>query len=209
VDLPPGGRQIDAAELDGLWEAWTPLQVAERLAVITAPWCVAAGWALDLYLGGTSRDHADIEIAVPRLLFGEIAAAFSGFEWDVAGHGRVWSCAQAKDHPELHQTWCRNPRTGCYCLDVFREPHDGNRWICRRDPTITMSYDEVIQSTTSGIPYLIPEVVLLFKARRPRDKDEDDFRRVAPHLTAQGQTRLAEWLHRLYPDHPWLSALNG
>jgi hypothetical protein len=155
------------------------------------------------------RQHDDIEIAVPRTLFGEIAVALSGFEWDVAGYGRVWSCTQAKDHPELHQIWCRDPRTGRYRMDVFREPHDGNRWICRRDPPITMPYDEVIRSSESGIPYLIPEVVLLFKARHPRDKDEDDFRRVAPHLAPKDRTRLAEWLHRLYPEHGWLSALNG
>jgi hypothetical protein len=209
MDLPPGGRQIDAADLDLLWVPWTPLDVAERLAGVSAPWCVAAGWALDLHLGETPRDHDDIEIAVPRTLFGEVATALPGFEWDVAGSGKVWPYAEAGDHPDLHQTWCRDPRTGHYCLDVFREPHDGNRWICRRDPTITMPYDELIRSTHAGIPYLIPEVVLLFKARRPRDKDDDDFRRVAPHLTTKGRARLAEWLRRLYPDHSWLSALNG
>jgi hypothetical protein len=116
---------------------------------------VVAGWGLDLYLDGfgeSARQHDDIEIAVPRKLFGDITAALSGFEWDVAGCGRIWSGTQAKDHPDLHKIWCRDPRTGRYCLDVFREPHDGNRWICRRDPTITMPYDDVIQTTKSVSP---------------------------------------------------------
>ncbi len=209
MDLPAGGRQIDAAELDRLWRPWTPVQVTQRLAGVTAPWCVVAGWALDLYLGGTPRDHGDIEIAVPRKAFQEIAAELPGVEWDVAGRGMVWPYAQAGDHPDLHQTWCREPRTGRYRLDVFREPHDGNLWICRRDPSITMPYDELIRSTRSGIPYLIPEVVLLFKARFPRAKDDDDFRRVAPRLTDDSRKRLAAWLQRLYPDHPWASVLRG
>jgi hypothetical protein len=163
------------------------------------------GWALDLYLGATPRHHDDIEIAVPRKAFGGISAALPGVEWDVAGSGGVWSYAEAGDHPDLHLTRCREPRTRRYRLDVFREPHDGNRWICRRDPSITMPYDDVIQTTQSGIPYLIPEVVLLFKARGTRGNDHNDFDRVAPHLTNRGRTRLAEWLQRLYPDHPWLS----
>ena len=209
MDLPAGGRRIDRTVLDRLWQPWTPSEVTQRLAAVTAPWCVVAGWALDLYLGGTPRDHDDIEIALPRKAFREIVTALPGFEWDVAGGGKVWSYAEAGDHPGLHQTWCREPKTGRYRLDVFREPHDGNRWICRRDPSITMPYDELIGTTQSGIPYLIPEVVLLFKARHAREKDHDDFRRAAPHLTTASRTRLAEWLQRLYPDHPWTPALRG
>jgi len=36
----------------------------------------------------------------------------------------------------LHQTWVREPGTNVYRLDIFREPHSGDTWICRRDATI-------------------------------------------------------------------------
>ncbi|MEE6165916.1 MULTISPECIES: nucleotidyltransferase domain-containing protein [unclassified Mycolicibacterium] len=206
--LPPGGRTTSAEELDRLWEAWTPGEVAERLAHVQAPWCVAGGWAIDLYLGGTPRLHADIEIAVPRQGFPEIADALPGFEWDVAGAGRLWPYADAGEHPDLHQTWCRDPASGRYHLDVFREPHDGNRWMCRRDPSITLPYGDVI-GYRDGVPYLIPEVALLFKARRTDPKDQNDFERVAPRLTDDSRARLAGWITRLYPDHTWLRHLAG
>jgi hypothetical protein len=37
-------------------------------------------------------------------------------------------------------------------VDVFREPYSGDRWVCRRNPSITMSYDELILLASSGIP---------------------------------------------------------
>ncbi|WP_221639313.1 nucleotidyltransferase domain-containing protein [Nocardia bhagyanarayanae] len=81
------GRPLSAEEAAGLWAAWTPAEVAERMAGVSAPWYVAAGWALDLFTGGDAREHSDLEIGIPRERFDEVAAAFPGFEWDVVpGH---------------------------------------------------------------------------------------------------------------------------
>ncbi|WP_227980938.1 hypothetical protein [Nocardia spumae] len=55
----------------------------------------------------------------------------------------------------------RDPATGRYHLDVFREPHDGDQWICRRDSGITLPYTELIRTSPAGIPYAIPEAALL------------------------------------------------
>jgi hypothetical protein len=35
---------------DANWRAWRPEEAAERLEGLDAPWCVAAGWAIDLTL---------------------------------------------------------------------------------------------------------------------------------------------------------------
>jgi hypothetical protein len=75
------GHQLSEEERDRLWAAWTPAEVAERLWCVTAPWYVAAGWALDLFIGGIGREHDDLEIAVPRGRFGEIVAAFPSRAW--------------------------------------------------------------------------------------------------------------------------------
>lgn len=97
---------------------------------------------------------------------------------------------------------------GRYRLDVFREPHLGDQWVCRRDTSITMPYDELILHTADGIPYTIPEVVLLFKAKAARNKDEADFRHVLPALDSSRRDRLSEWLSRVHPGRPWLKALS-
>ncbi|MET8122445.1 hypothetical protein [Micromonospora sp. NPDC005189] len=106
------------------------------------------------------------------------------------------------------QTWLRDPATGRYLLDVFREPHDGDMWICRRDETIRLPYAEIIRHTVDRIPYLIPELVLLFKAKHVRPKDQADFDGVLPLLTRTQRETLSRLLTRIHPGHTWLAALS-
>lgn len=200
------GRRLSVEECDRLWQAWTPAEAAERLSSIRPRWYVAAGWALDLFVGGLGREHHDLEIGVPRERFGEIIEAFPGFDWDVVGDGCMWPFPEEAENQ--HQTWLRDPATGRYRLDVFREPHMGDRWVCRRNASITMPYDELILRTVEGIPYLIPEVALLFKAKAQREKDEADFRRVLPAMDRARRSRLTAWLALAHPGHPWLETLS-
>ncbi|MCC3313986.1 hypothetical protein [Nocardia africana] len=200
------GRPLSVEECDRLWEAWTPGQVAERLSGAPSCWHVAAGWALDLFVGGLGRAHSDLEIGIPRERFAEIVDAFPGYEWDVVGDGHAWPFPEEADNH--HQTWLREPATGLYRLDVFREPHRGDRWVCRRDTAITLPHDELILRTTDGIPYVIPEVVLLFKAKARRAKDEADFVRALPAMDRSRRARLSGWLSRVHPGHAWLETLS-
>lgn len=80
--------------------------------------------------GDAAREHDDLEIAVPAIRFGEIVAAFPGFEWHIVGDGQVWPFPeQLANH---YQTWLREPATGRYRVDVFREPHVGDRRMGRQ-----------------------------------------------------------------------------
>ena len=141
-----------------------------------------AGWALDLFHGRQTREHEDIEIGIPRAGFAEIRAALRDYEFDVPDDGRVWPLDSAA-FDESHQTRVREPGTGIYRLDVFREPHDRPVWICRRDEAIRLPIAQIVLRTADGIPYLTPEIVLLFKSKATRDKDEADFARALPHLS--------------------------
>jgi hypothetical protein len=162
-----GGLSI--AEINELWEACTPREVAQRMST----WYVAAGWSLELFVGDAAREHNDLEIAVPADRFGEVMAAFPGFGWDVVGDGQIWPYPdQSANH---HQTWLREPATRQYRIDVFREPHVDGLWVCRRDASITLPYGDLILRTSEGIPYATPEVALLLKAMHVREKYEADF----------------------------------
>jgi hypothetical protein len=106
--LPSGGVMLDADELDARWaDAWRPENVAERLARVRTPWCIAAGWALDLFRGGQG---------------------------------------------------------------------------------LRLSYDVITERTAEGIPYLVTELVLLFKAKTARPKDQADFYGAMPLLGRPGGT---------------------
>lgn len=138
--LPSGGIELSPDEIEALdsrWSScWTPSEVAQRLAGIGTPWYVAAGWALDLFRGRQTRVHGDIEVAIPAARFPEVRCRFPGYVFDAVGSGRIWEDATPEALAAVHQTWLRDPATGDYLLDVFREPHDGDTWICRRDERI-------------------------------------------------------------------------
>ncbi|MBF9073687.1 nucleotidyltransferase domain-containing protein [Streptacidiphilus fuscans] len=210
--LPPGGAELSPAELDSVvvhWaaSAWTPSEIAQRLVGVATPWCVAAGWALDLFRGEQTRPHGDLEIAVPAADFPEIRDRFPGYAFDAVSSGRIWRDAAPDVLAATHQTWLRDPETEAYRVDVFREPHDGTTWISRHDPTIRLPYREIIRHTPDGIPYLTPELVLLFKAKHARPKDCVDFESTVPFLTERQQAWLAELLAHTYPGHQWLDGL--
>lgn len=200
------GRELSAAQIRRMWSPWTPAEVAQRLAHVAAPWCITAGWALNLFTEKAGREHDDIEIAVPAARFAEIMDALPGFAWDVVGDGRIWPFPD--ESAAQFQTWLRDPTTGLYHLDVFREPSLAGRWVCRRDPTITLPYDELILRSADGIPYVIPEVALLFKAKHLRDKDHADFHTVLPAMDLTRRTRLYRWLSQVHPGHPWITTLS-
>ena len=177
------------AELDeNRWDAWRPEEVARRLAGVKAPWCVVAGWGIDLFLGGQRREHDDLEIAIPAWALDELVAALAGFEvYVVKAPGRGTFTPVAEVSPEgladTQQTWVRDPSSGDWKLDLFRDPSDGETWVCRREERIRLPYDEVVAWTDDGIPYGRPEIVLLFKAKHvEREEGQADFDAALPHL---------------------------
>jgi len=201
--IPAGGESI---EPDPRWDAWHPRGIADRLAGVEAPWAVAAGWALDLFRGETTRVHEDLEIAVPVGRFEEVCEALPDLTFEVVGSGRRWPLSSPA-FDVMVQTWGREPVTGIYRIDVFREPHEGNTWLCRRDERIRRPYHEVIEHTPDGIPYLSPEIVLLFKAKHDRRKDRADFDGTLPLLSGGRRAWLADGLAMVHPGHPWLERL--
>ncbi|HEU0304713.1 MAG TPA: hypothetical protein VFR32_09035 [Gaiellaceae bacterium] len=174
------------------WDAWSPEEVAQRLARVEAPWYVAAGWALDLFLGGQRREHEDLEIAVPRSRLDVFTSELDGYELHTIS---------------AHQTWVRERGSGKWRLDIFSEPSEGDLWICRRDERIRLPYAEVVERTADGIPYGRPEIILLFKAKRTRPKDEEDFAAVLPRLDSDRRRWLAGALTLAHPGHRWLPLL--
>jgi hypothetical protein len=108
----------------------------------------------------------------------------------------------------MQQTWVREPATGVYRLDIFREPQRGGAWVCRRDETIRLPYERIIRRTADGIPYLVSEIVLLFKARHSAEpKNQADFAGARPLLDAAAAGWLRWALARVHPGHAWLGAL--
>jgi hypothetical protein len=190
------------------WQPWHPKVVAERLTGVDVPWYVAAGWSIDLFRGGPTREHEDLEIAVPANRFDVVAERFADCDFYVPSAGRVDPVSDDLMHdPERHQTWALDRAEQVWRLDVFREPYDGDTWVCRRDERIRRPYPEIIRRTPDGVPYATPEIALLFKAKHTRAKDQHDFDGALPLLDADQRAWLDDALAMVHPGHPWRSAL--
>jgi hypothetical protein len=191
------------------WEAWHPRQMADRLGDLPIPWCVAAGWAVDLFRGSQTREHDDLEIAVPADCFALLPPLFPELQfWVPVGEGVLAPLTEATLAGDSHQTWAWDPAAARWRFDIFREPHDGDTWICRRDEKrIRRPYAEVIHRTSEGIPFLAIEAVLLFKAKHHRPKDEADFTGTLPFLSRAERGWLDATLGLVHPGHPWRTRL--
>jgi hypothetical protein len=195
---------------DAEWDPWHPREAAAALAAVDVPWRVSAGWAIDLFVGRERREHEDLELAIPADRFDEVAAALPGLDFHVVRQGFAAPVAQARAlMDDVHQTWGLDRPANVWRVDLFREPFDGDLWVCRRDESIRLPYDEVIEHTADGIPYERPEIVLLFKAKHSRPKDEADLAAVLPLLTSERRALLAGWMEQVHPGHFWLPDLAG
>lgn len=193
------------------WDAWRPEQAHRALAGVEAPWYVAAGWSIDLFLGGQRREHEDLEIAVPSARFGEFVAALDALELHPIVDHRAVPLAEVGDEAlaESHQTWALDRAAGVWRFDLFREPSEGETWIARRDESIRMPYSELIERTPGGIPYSRPEATLLFKAKHTREKDDADLAAVLPRLGPEQRRWLAAALELVHPGHRWIDELRS
>lgn len=201
---------MDIAHDAAPWEAWTPREIAERLERVAAPWAVAAGWALELFVGVGWREHEDLEIVVPPSRFEEVRTALGELEfWVPVGDGRLRPLADVSElGSSSQQTWALDLSAGAWRVDVIREPSAGDTWIYRRDGAIRMPYAQLIEHTADGIPFVRPEVALLFKAKHTRGKDDVDFDAVVPRLDSARRAWLRAALHRVHPGHGWLGRLS-
>ncbi|HVA78618.1 MAG TPA: hypothetical protein VNF27_12015 [Candidatus Binataceae bacterium] len=205
------------------------LEVAATLARLRIPWFVAGGWAIDLHLGRATRAHADIDTLILR----DDQAALRGsndFELRKVvphpeglmnrGTTERWPAGARLTLP-VHQLNAYRPgdpvlaeidaahldATHRWWFQIMLAESDGRDWIYRRDPAVRRPLESIGFHPLWGLPYLAPEIVLLFKAKLVQDKDREDFRNALPHMSIDARRWLRDALARCHPGHEWLRAL--
>ena len=185
--------------------SWEPLGVGKVVELFnSAPfrWWISGGRALDLHLGRSWRRHEDTDVGIARHDLDSVHALLSGWDCHVAAAGRLAPWHGEPLDAALHQNnvWCRPAVGEPWVLDLTIGEGSEQRWIYRRDPSVELPWDLAVQWTGEGIPYLAPELQLLFKSKRSRPKDDVDATEVIPELDADNRERLSRLLE---PDHPW------
>ena len=66
-----------------------------------------------------------------------------------------------------------------------------------------------IRRDPEGIPYLAPEIQLLFKSHATRHQDQADFESMAPRLDHAARAWLEDALAIDDPHHPWLRIIDS
>ncbi|SHN44331.1 hypothetical protein [Cryptosporangium aurantiacum] len=111
----------------------------------------------------------------------------------------------ANDHPLLpgdHNLWARHPGEQVWRVQINLEPITAGTWAYRRDPRVTRPVAEA--SWRSGrVTCINPAVQLPWKARSPRDRDEQDYRLVHPRLPAAERRWLRDAVRLAHPESPW------
>lgn len=193
----------------GRWEPLRPVEAAELLSGCRAPWWIAGGYAIDAFVGVTERrPHDDLDVGLLARDQEVVRRALDGWDaWcaDPPGTLRPWLAGERLPEP-VHDVWLRRHARDSWRLALLLNPAAGDEWLYRRDPRVRRPLAGLIWRA-EGIPYLAPEVQLLFKAKTMRDKDELDFGDAEPLLAGDQRAWLRRALHVAHPGHPWLARL--
>ena len=201
------------------------LELKALLGPTAIRWAVCGGFALDLFLGRETRVHGDLDMAVPEEDRAMIERFMLEQGWNVCefrGQGRLrplrpgdrsesgrnlmclregcelvtfWPC----DEPGmmLHEWHSEGIRTLNYMEFLFHQRQEGAYLFSEG---LTRSAEKAFLSR-DGVPYLAPELVLLYKASQPeRSANRADFEAVFPLLEEEPRAWL---LAALEPGHPW------
>ncbi len=181
-----------------------------------APYFFAGGWAIDLHLGRVTREHHDVDVAVIRrdhLLLHKCLEQFSlkkiiPHPEGLMNSGTVaeWPPGERLELP-VHQINAYRAGESEPAFQVMLEESLDSEWIFRRNPEIRMPIARMGFNATSGLPYLAPEIELLFKAKHLEARDRIDFRNTLPALSVDARRWLRDALEETHPGHEWLNAL--
>ena len=171
---------------------------------LSAGWWIAGGWAIELFVGRPLRDHSDLEIGCFRTDVERVIAQFPGWVL-MAAREKVLEpfSSQCLTDPTMFSIWCRPSRWDHWAIEILLEDRDGQEWAYRRDGRVRRSVEDIVLHNQSGIPFLCPEIQLLYKSKSPRPKDYFDFGEAWPMLGMCAKDWLANALRIASPSCAW------
>lgn len=92
-----------------------------------------------------------------------------------------------------------------YHVEFLFNKTDNNHFIFNNEKTLARELSKAILYR-DGIPYLAPEIALLYKASNAEKLDyQFDFEQVFPYLSNDQKEWFAHGIELLYPNgHPWM-----
>jgi hypothetical protein len=181
------------------------------------PWALCGGWAVDSWLGYESRDHHDTDLA-----------AFEADQLAVYEHMAAWQLIGHDDHvaDDSEEIW--NGRRLHLPAHIHARSQDGfelefhlneafrGNWVFSHEPRVALPLHQCVEQSPWGVPAVVPEVILYYKALPPgwrgsrpqlRPHDESDCQMLLPHLDQTRRMWLRDAVACVDQSHPWLPRL--
>lgn len=184
---------------------WESLPVGEAVALFRPAmfrWWLSGGHALEAHLGDTWRPHDDTDIGIVRSEALRLRTVLQGWDIFIAAAGVLtpWTGRSLDPDRSENNLWCRPSAESPWMLDVTIGDGNQHEWIYRRDTLVRLHWADAVLTTTDHVPYLAPELQLLFKSKAIRPKDTLDAAVVIPRLDPARRA----WLQQHLPaNHPW------
>lgn len=195
--------------LYGAWEPMDPATFAHEMEGFDRPWWVVGGWAIEAATG-FRREHEDTDVSI-------LSCDVPAFVEFMSGRWHVWNNVGGVLHPlgsrwpdvdePASQLWLRAHAAAPWIVDIPLTPDTGGKWTNKFVNGHVDEVDNVTWVADDGIRYLLPEIVLVFKARLRRAKDDPDFDATLPTLTEDSKAWMRTCLEQVAPGHDWLERL--
>lgn len=186
-----------------------PSAFAKEMRGFERPWWVVGGWAIEAATG-YRREHDDTDVSI-------LACDVTAFVEFMAGRWHVWNNVGGVLHPlgdrwstiedPASQLWIRADAISPWIIDMPLTPDADGQWTHKFLPDHAAAVEDVTWSDAEGIRYLLPEIVLTYKARLQRPKDEPDFEATLPILGEPRRAWMRNALSILVPRHHWIERL--
>lgn len=210
--------------------------VLELMSAFRAPWFLCGGWAVDSWLGRTTRAHGDVDISIFEpdqwALFAHLAGwhliphdarqpenrrAWDGWQLELPAH--IHARPPGEANRALVLAWVTPPyaqaKDGLDFEFVLNERR-ADDWLLAESPAVALPLGRGIALSPGGVPAAVPEVLMFYKAtaywdlpNHPRPHDLADFAALAPLLSPGAAAWLRGALETVHPRHPWLTYLPG
>ena len=167
-------------------KSWIPFTINELKEIFQecpARWWLAGGYALDCYLGKTTREHEDMDIIVLRDDQLVIQEYLHNFDLFIAHKTlRKWYKGDIVDSP-IQDIWVREKSTNSFKLQIMMVDNDEEKILFKHKSSITFSLLD-FGFSKCDMQIIKPEIQLLYKFwnKEYREKDILDLIFVLPKL---------------------------
>lgn len=181
-------------------------RITSLMSEFNETWFFAGGWAIDLFIGRETRQHQDIEIALFRKDQLNLKEYLKEWDFKKVIKGKFYTWENELLALPIHEIHALNKSNGDKLEVLLNETKDYD-WRFRRDLRISHPLKSVWSYSDTGIPYLNPEIVLLYKVKNTREKDHQDFMATVGNLDVERRKWLQYAIKLHEPEHKWLQFL--